>query len=108
MMASGKRMRGASHNVVQRPPSTSSWPKYKEGRADVKGREIQTIQNPKPDSLISLSQARTSVARSSSGKRSRTTHSNIQKDGSVAAKIIIWHPTFRLGHQYLGRGGLHR
>jgi hypothetical protein len=29
--------------------------KYKEGRADVRGRENRTIQNPKPDSPTSLS-----------------------------------------------------
>jgi hypothetical protein len=46
--------------------------KYKEGRASVRGRKNQTIQNPKPDSPISLSQASTSTARSSSVKRSRT------------------------------------
>jgi hypothetical protein len=42
--------------------------KYQEGRADIRGRENWTILNPKPDSPISLSQASTSIARSSSGK----------------------------------------
>jgi hypothetical protein len=42
--------------------------KYKEGRAGVKGRENRTIQNSKPDSLVSLSQASSSAAGSSSGK----------------------------------------
>jgi hypothetical protein len=42
--------------------------KYKEGRAGVRGRENWTIQNPKPDSPISLSQARSSTAGSSFNK----------------------------------------
>jgi hypothetical protein len=46
--------------------------KYNEGRVDITGHENQTIQNTKPESLVSLSQASTSSARSSSGKRSRT------------------------------------
>jgi hypothetical protein len=46
--------------------------KYKKGGADIRGCENWTIQNPKPDSSISLSQASTSAAGSSSGKRSRT------------------------------------
>jgi hypothetical protein len=46
--------------------------KYKEGRAGVRGRENRTIQNPKLDSPISLSRASTSIAESSSGKRSQT------------------------------------
>jgi hypothetical protein len=46
--------------------------KYKEGRACVRGRENRTIGNPKLDSLVSLSQASSSIAGSSSGKRSRT------------------------------------
>jgi hypothetical protein len=31
-MANGRRMKGASHNGVQRPPSTSSWPSTKKAR----------------------------------------------------------------------------
>jgi hypothetical protein len=46
--------------------------KYKEGRANVRGRENQTIRNLKLDSPVSLSQANTSAAGSSSGKQSRT------------------------------------
>jgi hypothetical protein len=42
--------------------------KYKEGKADVTGRENWTIQNPKPSSPVSLSQASSSAAGSSSGK----------------------------------------
>jgi hypothetical protein len=42
--------------------------KYQEGRASIKGYENQTIQNPKLDSLISLSEASTSIAGSSSDK----------------------------------------
>jgi hypothetical protein len=46
--------------------------KYKEGRADIKGHENRTIRNTKPDSPDSLSQASTSIAGSSSNKRSWT------------------------------------
>jgi hypothetical protein len=46
--------------------------KYKEGRADIRGHENQTIQNTKSDSPVSLSQTSTSVARSSSSIRPRT------------------------------------
>jgi hypothetical protein len=46
--------------------------KYKEGRASVRGLENQTIQNPEWDSLVSLSQASSSAAESSSGKWSWT------------------------------------
>jgi hypothetical protein len=46
--------------------------KYKEGRAIIRGRENWTIWNTEPDSLVPLSQASTSVTRSSSDKRSRT------------------------------------
>jgi hypothetical protein len=44
--------------------------KYKEGRADIRGHENRTIRNTKPDSLVSLDLASTSIAESSSGKRS--------------------------------------
>jgi hypothetical protein len=46
--------------------------KYKEGRANVRGHKNWTIQNPKPDSPVSLSQASSSTAGSSSGIQSRT------------------------------------
>jgi hypothetical protein len=46
--------------------------KYKEGRAGVRGHKKQTIQNPKLDSPVSLSQARTSTIGSLSNKRSWT------------------------------------
>jgi hypothetical protein len=46
--------------------------KYKDDRAGIRGHENRTIQNPKPDSSVSLSQASTSTARCSSGKQSRT------------------------------------
>jgi hypothetical protein len=46
--------------------------KYKEGRASVRGRKNWIIWNPKPDSPVFLSQASTSVAGSSSSKRSQT------------------------------------
>jgi hypothetical protein len=42
--------------------------RYKEGRASIRGHKNQTIRNPKPDSPVSLSQASTSVARSSYDK----------------------------------------
>jgi hypothetical protein len=45
--------------------------KYKEGRAGVMGRKNQTIWNPKLG-LVSLSQACSFAAGSSSGKRSQT------------------------------------
>jgi hypothetical protein len=46
--------------------------KYKNGRAGIRGCENRTIQNPKLDSPISLSQASTSAAGSSFGKQSWT------------------------------------
>jgi hypothetical protein len=46
--------------------------KYKEGRVGITGRENRTIRNTKPDNPVSLSQDSTSIAESSSGKRSRT------------------------------------
>jgi hypothetical protein len=46
--------------------------KYKEGRASIRGHGNRTIQNPKPDSSVSLSQASSSAAGCSSSKRSRT------------------------------------
>jgi hypothetical protein len=46
--------------------------KYKELRADIRGRENRTIWNAKPDTPVSLSHARTTTAGSLSGKRSRT------------------------------------
>jgi hypothetical protein len=42
--------------------------KYKEGRAGIRGHNNWTIRNTKPDSPISLGQAITSIAGSSSGK----------------------------------------
>jgi hypothetical protein len=42
--------------------------KYKEGRADIRGHKKRTIRNLKSDSLVSLSQASTSAAGSSSDK----------------------------------------
>jgi hypothetical protein len=42
--------------------------KYKEGRVGIRGRENRTIRNPKPDSLVFLSQASSSAAERSSGK----------------------------------------
>jgi hypothetical protein len=54
----------------QRPKATFDilMAKYKEGRAGIRGRKKQTIQNPKLDSLVSLSQVNTSAAGSSSDK----------------------------------------
>jgi hypothetical protein len=55
----------------QRRPKTTFnilMAKYKEGRAGIRGRENQTIQNTKSNSLVSLSQVSTSAARSLSGK----------------------------------------
>jgi hypothetical protein len=46
--------------------------KYNEGRAGIRGHENRTIQNTKLNSPISLSQASTSIIRSSCGKRSWT------------------------------------
>jgi hypothetical protein len=46
--------------------------KYKEGRARIKERKNRNIRNVKSDSLVSLSQASTSVVGSSSNKQSRT------------------------------------
>jgi hypothetical protein len=64
-------MREASLHSNQRPPSTSSWCSTKKaGRHQ--GHENWTIRNDKSDSPISLSQASTSAAGSSSKKRSRT------------------------------------
>jgi hypothetical protein len=46
--------------------------KYKEGSASIRGHKNGTIQNTKLDNPVSLSQASTSIAGSSSGKRSWT------------------------------------
>jgi hypothetical protein len=46
--------------------------KYKEVRALIRGHENRTIRNTKSDSPVSLGQASTFVARSSSSKRSQT------------------------------------
>jgi hypothetical protein len=46
--------------------------KYKEGRVGIRGHKNWTIQNTKPDSSVSLGQARTSTAGNSSSKRSQT------------------------------------
>jgi hypothetical protein len=46
--------------------------KQKEGRADIRESENQTIWNVKPDSVDSLSHTSSSAARSSSNKQSRT------------------------------------
>jgi hypothetical protein len=57
----------------QRPPKATFdilLAKYKEGRADVRGRENWTIQNSKLDIPVSLSQASTSAAGSSFDKQS--------------------------------------
>jgi hypothetical protein len=65
---------GGGGKLQRRPKATFNilLAKYKEGRADVRGRENQTIQNPKSDSPVSLSQASTSAAGSSFDKWSRT------------------------------------
>jgi hypothetical protein len=67
-----QKMRGASYNVTQRPPSTSSWSSTRKAGLASGQCENQTIQNPKPNSAVSLSQASTSAAGSSSSKQSRT------------------------------------
>jgi hypothetical protein len=72
-MANGKRMRGASHNIAQRPPSTSSWRSTRKAGSVLGGTKNRTIRNPKPDSPVSLSRASTSVAGRLSGKQSQTT-----------------------------------
>jgi hypothetical protein len=46
--------------------------KYKEGRADIRGRENRTIRNAKSNSPASLGQASTSTIGSSSVKQSQT------------------------------------
>jgi hypothetical protein len=53
-----------------RPGATFDIPmaKYKEGRAGVRGHKNWTIQNPKSDCLVSLSQTSSSTAGSSSDK----------------------------------------
>jgi hypothetical protein len=67
-MASGKRMRGGKTQCLPKATFDILMAKYKEGRAGVRGHENWTIRNPKLDSSISLSQASSSVAESSSGK----------------------------------------
>jgi hypothetical protein len=66
-MASGKRMRGKPQCL---PKATFNilMAKYKEGRAGIRGHKNRTIWNPKPDSLVSLSQASSFAAGSSSDK----------------------------------------
>jgi hypothetical protein len=58
----------------QRPKATFDIliAKNKEGKTDIREREKQTIHNAKRNSLVSLSQASTSTAKSSSSKRSWT------------------------------------
>jgi hypothetical protein len=46
--------------------------KYRDGRANIRGRENRTIQFPKPDHPVSLDQANTSAAGSLSNQLSRT------------------------------------
>jgi hypothetical protein len=60
--------------LQQRPKATFDilMAKYKEGRADIGGRENRTIWNSKSNSLVSFSEANTSTYGSSSSKRSRT------------------------------------
>jgi hypothetical protein len=80
--------------------------KYKEDKAGIRGCKNRTIQNPKLDSLISLSRANTSAATAHPENDLRPHSSKIQKAGIVVTKIIIWRLTFRLGHQCLGHGDL--
>jgi hypothetical protein len=82
--------------------------KYKEDKAGIRGCKNRTIQNPKLDSLISLSQANTSAAAARLANDLGPNSSKIQKAGIIITKIIIWRLTFRSGHQCLGCGDLHR
>jgi hypothetical protein len=79
--------------------------KYQEGRADIRGRENWTILNPKSDSPICLSQASTSIAGSSSGKRSQTPLRQ-NSEGQVCRRQG-YHPTpyFSVGLPMLGPWG---
>jgi hypothetical protein len=67
-----KKNEGASRNVAQKVTFDILLAKYKEDRASVRRHKNWSIQNPKPDSPVSLSQASSFVAGSLSGKRSRT------------------------------------
>jgi hypothetical protein len=67
-MANDGRTRGSKPQWCPKATFDIIMAKYKEGRAGIKGRKNQTIQNTNPDTLVSLSQASTSTAESSSGK----------------------------------------
>jgi hypothetical protein len=70
----GQWRKNEGGKLQHRPKATFNifMAKYKEGRAGIKGCENWNIQNTKSNSLVSLSQASSSTAGSSSGKQSRT------------------------------------
>jgi hypothetical protein len=77
-------------------------------RANIRSRESQTIQNAKPDSLVSQSQTSSSTAGSSSLNDLGVHRVRIQKVRFIVSKIIIRHHTSRSGHQCLGHEVLRR
>jgi hypothetical protein len=80
--------------------------KYRDGKADIRGRKNRTIQFPKLDHPISLDQASTFAAVSSFNNQFRAYHGEIQKVKIIVNRSIIRHLTSQLGHQCLGHGGL--
>jgi hypothetical protein len=70
----GQWQKNEESKAQQRPKATFDilMAKYKEGRTSIRDHENWIIRNANPDSLVFLSQASTSIARSSSDKQSRT------------------------------------
>jgi virulence-associated protein VagC len=75
--------------------------KYRDGKADIRGRKNWTIWFPWIRAVLLRQEAHPAT---SSAHR----HSQIQKVGIVINRSIIWCLTSRSGHQCLGRGGLRR
>jgi hypothetical protein len=70
----GQWRKNEGSKLQKRPKATLDilMAKYKEGSADIRGCENQSIQNTKSDSLVSLSWASTSAVGSSSDKQYQT------------------------------------
>jgi hypothetical protein len=83
--------------------------KYKQGKADIRSHENRTIWNTEPDwntKLVSLSQAGTSTARSSSINNLGLHRGRIQEVWIIISRVIIWCLTSGSGHQCPGHGNL--
>jgi hypothetical protein len=80
--------------------------KYKEGKANIRGCENQTIWN----TTVQFPCVRPAHLQSGAHPANdlRLCHGNVQKVGNIVSKITIRCLTSRSGHQCLGRGDLHR